>query len=137
MLNKSEIIEKAYECGFGDIGFTTADPFETQKELLQERHEDYEWAFRTGPDLVAGTDPKQILPQAKTIIVLMEIYFGQAFPASLERHFGMIASALGRIGGLHAEKTVSNALSKREGLAKDEIRAALEKCQLEKYGKPN
>ena len=42
MLNKSEIIEKAYECGFGDIGFTTADPFETQKELLQERYKDYE-----------------------------------------------------------------------------------------------
>jgi len=88
MLNKSEIIEKAYECGFGDIGFTSADPFETQKELLQERYKDYEWAFRAGLDLLAGTDPKQILPQAKTIIVLMEVYFIQAFPASLERHFG-------------------------------------------------
>ena len=88
MINKNEIIEKAYECGFRDIGFTTADPFETQKELLQERYKDYEWAFRVGLDLIAGTDPKQILPQAKTIIVLMEVYFSQAFPASLERHFG-------------------------------------------------
>jgi epoxyqueuosine reductase len=88
MLDKNEIIKKAYECGFGDIGFTTADPFETQKELLQERYQEYEWAFKAGLDLMAGTDPKQILPQAKTIIVLLEVYFSQAFPASMERHFG-------------------------------------------------
>ena len=62
MLGKNEIIEKAYECGFGDIGFTTAVPFETQKELLQERYQEYEWAFRAGLDLMAGTHPKQILP---------------------------------------------------------------------------
>ena len=61
MLRKNEVIEKAYECGFGDIGFTTADPFETQKELLQERYHDYEWAIKAGLDLMAGTDPKQIL----------------------------------------------------------------------------
>jgi len=41
MLNKDEIIEKAHECGFADIGFTAADPFETQKDLLQERYGDY------------------------------------------------------------------------------------------------
>jgi len=68
MISKNEIIEKAYQCGFGDIGFTTADPFETQKELLQERYQDYEWVFRAGLDLVAGTDPKQILPQAKPLL---------------------------------------------------------------------
>jgi epoxyqueuosine reductase QueG len=45
MISKNEIIERAYECGFGDIGFTTADPFETQKELLQERYQDYEWTW--------------------------------------------------------------------------------------------
>jgi epoxyqueuosine reductase len=88
MLNKNEIIEKAHECGFADIGFTTAEPFQTQKELLKERYQDYEWVFRAGLDLAAGTDPKHILPNAKSIIVLMEVYFGQAFPASLERHFG-------------------------------------------------
>ncbi len=34
MISKNEIIEKAYECGFGDIGFTSAEPFDSQKELL-------------------------------------------------------------------------------------------------------
>ncbi len=88
MIGKNEIIEKAYECGFGDIGFTTADPFDSQRELLQERRKEYAWANQMGLDLIAGTDPKQIFQDAKTIIVLMEVYFKEAFPASLEKHFG-------------------------------------------------
>jgi epoxyqueuosine reductase len=88
MITKNEIIEKAYACGFGDIGFTTAEPFEIQKDVLQERYPDYEWIFKAGLDLITGTDPKSILPQAKTIIVLMEVYFNQAFPKSMEHHFG-------------------------------------------------
>ncbi len=88
MISKREIIEKARELGFGDIGFTTAEPFETQKTILKERYESYEWAFKSGLDLIGGTDPKQILPQARTIIVLMEAYFRQGFPKSLEQHFG-------------------------------------------------
>jgi hypothetical protein len=40
----------------------------------------------------------------------------------------MIAWALGRIGGPQARKTLSDALPKCEGLVKEEILAALEKC---------
>ena len=61
MISKNEIIEKAYECGFGDIGFTSAEPFDSHKELLQERQKYYEPLFRLGLDLIAGTDPKTIL----------------------------------------------------------------------------
>ncbi|MGZ3515258.1 MAG: epoxyqueuosine reductase, partial [Thermodesulfobacteriota bacterium] len=88
MIRKNDIIEKAYECGFGDIGFTTADSFDSQKELLQARQKEYEWAYKMGLDLMAGTDPKQIFPDAKTIIVLMEVYFKEAFPSSMENYFG-------------------------------------------------
>jgi epoxyqueuosine reductase len=87
-ISKQEITEKAHELGFGDIGFTTAEPFEIQKGILQERFEAYEWAVNMGLDLMTGTDPRQILPQARSIIVLMEVYFHQAFPKSLEAHFG-------------------------------------------------
>ena len=44
-----------------------------------------------------------------------------------ERVLGMLAWALGRIGGPQAKKTLSNALSKSEGLVKEEISAALGK----------
>jgi epoxyqueuosine reductase len=88
MLSKQEIIEKARECGFEDAGFTTAEPFSSQRALLEERREEYGWAIRSGLDLLAGTDPQAILPGAKSIIVVMEAYFREAFPPSLERHFG-------------------------------------------------
>jgi epoxyqueuosine reductase len=88
MIQKNEVIEKAYECGFGDIGFTTIEPFESQKALLLERQKSYAWVSRLGLDLIAGTDPKQIFPSAKTIIVLMEVYFKESFPQSMEKYFG-------------------------------------------------
>ena len=104
MLSKEEIIEKAYECGFEDAGVTTAEPFASQRALLEERREEYGWAIRSGLDLIAGTDPQTILPGAKSIIVLVEAYFREAFPPSLERHFGrcyldddrMIGNRLGK-----------------------------------------
>jgi epoxyqueuosine reductase len=79
IISKNDIIGKAYECGFGDIGFTTADSFNSQRELLQERQKEYEWAYKMGLDLMAGTNPKQIFPDARTIIVLLEVYFKEAF----------------------------------------------------------
>lgn len=88
MISKQAIVEKAYECGFEDAGFTTAEPFVSQRSLLEERHEEYGWAIRSGLDLLAGTDPQTILPGAKSIIVIIEPYFREAFPLSLERHFG-------------------------------------------------
>jgi epoxyqueuosine reductase len=88
MILKNELIEKAYECGFGDIGFTTVEPFDSQKALLQERQKAYAWVSKLGLDLIAGTDPKKSFPTAKSIIVLMEVYFKEAFPQSMEKYFG-------------------------------------------------
>ena len=88
MIGRSELVEKALECGFGDIGITTADPFDHQRELLLERQEEYGWAIKSGLDLITGTDPRQIHPQARSIIVLMEDYFNEAYPAYMEKHFG-------------------------------------------------
>ena len=88
MLSREEVIAKAVECGFEDTGFTSAEPFDAQRAILERRREEYGWASAAGLDLIAGTDPRNILPGAKSIIVLVEAYFREAFPASLERHFG-------------------------------------------------
>ncbi|MEW6335628.1 MAG: 4Fe-4S double cluster binding domain-containing protein [Thermodesulfobacteriota bacterium] len=88
MLGKQEIVDKSRKCGFEDAGFTTAEPFTSQRALLDQRTEEYGWAIRAGLDLPAGTDPRTILPGAKSIIVVIEPYFREAFPPSLERHFG-------------------------------------------------
>lgn len=87
MLTKKEIVDKARELGFVDIGFTTAEPFESQIEVLNSRSEEYAWAFKA-LNLMEGIDPKKIYPGAKSIIVLIESYFQKSFPKSMESHFG-------------------------------------------------
>ncbi|MFX1239171.1 MAG: epoxyqueuosine reductase [Promethearchaeota archaeon] len=85
---KSEVINEALRLGFADIGFTTAEPFETQKEILSFRLEEYAWAINAKIDLLTGIDPKNILPDAKSIIVLIDTYFDKAFPPSMVGIFG-------------------------------------------------
>jgi epoxyqueuosine reductase len=88
MLSRNEITEKAHELGFEDVGFTTAEPFESQREILQKRETEYAWTNAVGLDLMAGTDPKNVMPEAQTIIVLMELYFRKSYPRNLEPFFG-------------------------------------------------
>jgi len=88
MLTKQEIIAEAKRLKFADIGFTNAQPFGSQREYLLAHQEEYGWAEAIGLSLIAGTDPKNILPQAKSIIVLLESYFEESYPLQLERHFG-------------------------------------------------
>jgi len=88
MLTKQEIIVEAVRLKFADIGFTGAEPFTSQKEYLLAHQEEYGWAEAVGLGLLAGTDPQNILPNAKSIIVLLESYFEESFPLQMERHFG-------------------------------------------------
>jgi epoxyqueuosine reductase len=88
MLTKQDIIAEAKRLKFADIGFTDVQPFDSQKEYLLAHQEEYGWAEAVGFGLLAGTDPKNILPQAKSIIVLLESYFEESFPIQMERHFG-------------------------------------------------
>jgi epoxyqueuosine reductase len=86
-LTKEQIIKKAHELDFEDIGFSSAEAFDSQLDVLKEREEEYAWANKS-LDLVGGTDPKKIHPDAKSIIVLMEVYFRQSYPDMLEKNFG-------------------------------------------------
>jgi epoxyqueuosine reductase len=88
MLSKQNIIEAAQLYGFDDIGFTTAEPFVEHREILEARKEDYAWISKMGLDLDTGTNPNSIMPGAKSIIVLLDLYFREAFSASMEGHFG-------------------------------------------------
>jgi len=47
ILTKDNIIIEALKLGFDDIGFTTAEPFNSQKEVLMFRHEEYNWIIKS------------------------------------------------------------------------------------------
>ncbi|MFX0104718.1 MAG: epoxyqueuosine reductase [Candidatus Hodarchaeota archaeon] len=85
---KNDVINKAFDLGFEDIGFTTADPFPTQREILLSRKEEYAWTVEKELDLTKGLDPKNIMPDAKSIIILIDVYFKESFPNYLEGYFG-------------------------------------------------
>lgn len=87
-MEKSEVIKKALEIGFEDIGFTNMEPFESQREILNSRKEEYEWVIKGGFNLWEGLDPKNIMSDGKSIIVLIDFHFREAYPSSLEGHFG-------------------------------------------------
>ena len=85
---EQEIREYALEIGFDDVGFTTADPFSQLTEALDERKEGYSWISDGLLQLAHVADPKFVLPSAKSIVVLINDYYKQAYPEEL----------LGRIG---------------------------------------
>lgn len=88
MLTKQDIIAEAKRLQFADIGFTDASPFVSQKDYLLAHQKEYGWTEQFGLKLLAGCDPKNIFPQAKSIIVLLASYFEESFPMQMERHFG-------------------------------------------------
>ena len=88
MPTKEAVIEEAIKLGFADVGFTTAEPFHEHKNYLMEKSDDYSFMETAGYSLTAGSDPRSIMPSAKSAIVLLEVYFKKAYPRYLEGHFG-------------------------------------------------
>jgi epoxyqueuosine reductase len=88
MLSKQGIIDKAMEIGFCDIGFAGVEPFISQQQILQERADLYDWTLQNGFDLQSDLDPVKIMPDAKSMIVLIDNYYQFAFPNSLVGKFG-------------------------------------------------
>lgn len=105
MITRKDIIEKARELGFDDIGFTTAEPFESHREYLENKKDEYSWAPKVGIDLFNGIDPAEVLPAAKSIVVLIDVYFREGFPRSMESNFGRCY--------LDDDRVTRNGLSKR------------------------
>lgn len=87
MLSKEEVRTKALDLGFVDIGFTTAEPFESQKEILESRSEEYGFLIKI-MGLMEGIDPRNGFPEAESMIVLLDNYFAESFPPTMEAHFG-------------------------------------------------
>ncbi len=66
-----EIKEYALDIGFDDVGFTTADPFSQLTEALKERRSGYSWVSEGLLQLAHVADPRNVLPSAKSVVVLI------------------------------------------------------------------
>lgn len=71
---KQEIIEYSKTIGIDKIGFTTSDPFlELKDRLIEQQKRNYASGFEE-PDLDKRTDPKRLMPEARSIIAIAVAY---------------------------------------------------------------
>ena len=88
MITRKDVIDKARELGFDDIGFTTAEAFTSQLEYIDSGDKRYDWTTLAGLKLKESVYPSAVFDGAKSIIVLMNCYFQDFFPASMTNYFG-------------------------------------------------
>lgn len=81
---KERIEEKARELGFCKIGFTTADELPRVAEEVRRR----QYPGYLSKLVERGAHPRELMPEAKSIIVLAYDYSDIDFPESLTRHVG-------------------------------------------------
>ena len=78
----SEIKEYALSLGYDRVGFTTAEEFPIYEKELTERRHMYDWTAEGGDRMLKSADPKNILPEARSIVVAVYDYFKPGFPIS-------------------------------------------------------
>ena len=91
----SEIKECALSLGYDRVGFTTAEEFPIYEKELTERRHMYDWTAEGGDRMLKSADPKNILPEAGSIVVAVYDYFKQSFPQELVDKVGRCYQAMG------------------------------------------
>lgn len=79
----TEIKEAALELGYCKAGVTTAEDFFGFAEELASRGEHYDHWVNSPRSLKAGASPRQLMPEAKSIIVTAYDYMQKDYPQAL------------------------------------------------------
>lgn len=86
----NDIKEYALSIGYTGVGITSADGFPEYVEEVASRGDKYDIFGLTTFNPVLGARPKDFMPEAKSIIVLVLDYFQQDFPDELKKMIGKI-----------------------------------------------
>ena len=111
-----EIKNIALELGYSHAGITTAEPFLLYNQALTERAPDYDWAIGSGIRLDRAVNPRNRLPNAKSIIVAIYDYYQEGFPENL----------LGKVGRLYQSRAYIEAPNNPGGIRVQKMRQFLE-----------
>ena len=90
---KQRLSNKAFELGFEDIGFTTADPLDLYIKEIGSRQHMYQWIADLGVDLQGGACLSKNHPWAKSMLVLILNYHKRRFPPQLIGKIGRVYQA--------------------------------------------
>ena len=88
-----DIKDFALDIGYSKIGITLADSFQDHIDEVQSRGEIYDYYLADPRQLLQGSQPKKIMPSARSIISLAWDYAQKAFPEPLLGKVGRIYQA--------------------------------------------
>jgi epoxyqueuosine reductase len=116
MAFREDIKEFALDLGFSEAGITHAEPFYEYIDELKSRYEMYSW-FIEGRQLLKGAEPKSLMPEAKSIVVVVQDFCKKSFPEEL----------LGKIGRLYQARAYSAPPYRLNGARRQLLKEFLEK----------
>ena len=90
-----QIKDFALDLGYHYVGITTAEPFTWFAEELESRKEAYQWITDGRLKMIECATPTNIMPSAKSIIVVAYDYAREGFPPEL----------IGKIGRLYQSRS--------------------------------
>ncbi len=100
-----EIKDFALDLGYHDVGVTTADEFPWYADELRSRYSSYDYLIESPLKPLEGTNPRGVMPEAKSIICTVYDYSREGFPAEL----------VGSIGRLYQSRSYNQSSSRING----------------------
>ena len=111
-----EIKDFALDLGYSAVGITTAEPFPLVEQELTTRREAYRWVVDGKLKMLDSTNPRSIMPEAKSIISCVYDYGAQGFPPEL----------VGRLGRLYLSRSYNAPRHRIHGARRQLFREFLE-----------
>jgi epoxyqueuosine reductase len=117
-----DIKDFALDLGYSRVGITPADGFPNYIEELKSRYDMYVWYIEGPRQPILGASPRNIMPQAKSIVSLVYDYSNKSFPENL----------LGKIGRLYLARCYNAPEYRINGVRAQLMREFLKKngCQI-------
>lgn len=89
-MRSRDIKEYGLNIGYSKVGITSADSFTDYVAEVLSRGDKYDFFDFTSTNPLQGAIPKNIMPEAKSVIVLIYDYFQNDFPEELKKMIGKI-----------------------------------------------
>lgn len=85
-----DIKDFALDLGYSRVGITTADPFPEYIAELNSRNDMYDFYINRPNQPLRGSEPRKVMPSAKSIIMVVFDAFKESFPEKLVGKVGRI-----------------------------------------------
>jgi epoxyqueuosine reductase len=112
-----EIKDFALDLGYSKVGIAEAEPFPEYIAELKSRYQMYSWFIEGPRQLMRGADPRSLMPEAKSIVVVAHDFYKTSFPEEL----------LGRIGRLYQARAYGAPSHRLNGARRQLMKDFLEK----------